>query len=82
MGRFGRYLAYYPVTTWEPDQLKTGTKYVFESSFYHLKDDPGDNLQWIGRFELKDPSSIQKTAENYAEELVTVLLKESIGTAE
>ena len=54
---------------------------VFESSFYRITNAPGDNLQWLGRFELKDPSSIQKTAENYAEELVKVLLKESITAA-
>ncbi|MEM8507865.1 MAG: hypothetical protein AAF717_08545 [Bacteroidota bacterium] len=80
VGRFGRYYTYYPVTYWEPDQLTSGTKYIFESSFYRLADAPGDNIQWIGRFELKDPSSISKTAENYAKELVRALLKESIAT--
>ncbi len=79
-GRFGRYYAYYPVTTWEPDQLKTGIKYVLESSLYNIKTDDGDNLQWVGRFELKDPTSLEKTSENYSKELVGALLKQSIDT--
>jgi len=77
-GRFGRYYAYYPVTTWEPDQLKTGIKYVLESSLYNIKADNGDNLQWVGRFELKDPTSLEKTTANYAKELVGALLAQSI----
>ncbi len=77
-GRFGRYYAHYPLTTWEPDQLVTGMKYVFESSFYSLKTGNDDNLQWIGRFEIKDPSSLIKTSSNYAKELVATLIKESI----
>nr|WP_299342817.1 hypothetical protein [Allomuricauda sp.] len=80
VGRFGRYLAYYPVTTWEFDQLKSGTKYIFESSLYQLNESSKDNLQWVGRFEVKDPSSIEKTAENYAGDLVSALVKASINT--
>lgn len=79
-GRFGRYYAYYPVTTWEPDQLKTGIKYVLESSLYNIKTQDGDNLQWVGRFELKDPTSLEGTSSNYAKELVGALLKQSIAT--
>ena len=78
VGRFGRYLAYYPVTTWEPDQMKTGTKYIFESSLYQLRDDEKDNLQWVGRFEIKDPSNLTSTIDNYANDLVSALLKGSI----
>ena len=81
-GRFGRYYAYYPMTAWEPDQLVSGMKYVFESSLYNIKENNGDNLQWIGRFELKDPSSIEKTSANYAKELVSALIDQSIGTAQ
>lgn len=77
-GRFGRYYAYYPVTTWEPDQLKTGIKYVLESNLYNIKTENGDNLQWVGRFELKDPTSLERTSANYSKELVGALLKQSI----
>ncbi len=79
-GRFGRHIGFYPVSTWEPDQLQTGTKYIFESTFYNIINKEGDNLEWVGRFELKNPSSIDKIANNYAKELVTVLTKESIRT--
>lgn len=79
VGRFGRYLAYYPVTTWESDEYKSGTKYIFESSLYRLEDTTKDNLQWVGRFEVKDPTNIAKTAENYATDLVKALVKSSIA---
>lgn len=79
-GRFGRYVGYYPVTTWEPDELKTGIKYVFESSLYNLSKKTGDNLEWVGRFELKDPTSIERTSSIYSRELVQALLKNNIQT--
>jgi len=78
-GRFGRYLTYYPVTTWEPDQLKSGTKYIFESSLYRLAEDSGENLQWVGRFEVKDPSSLEKTVSLYAKDLTNALVKSNIA---
>ena len=81
VGRFGRYLTYYPITTWEPDQLKSGTKYIFESSLYRLAENPGDNLQWIGRFEVKDPSSLETTVDNYAKDLTSALVKNSVSNA-
>ncbi|MEM9077279.1 MAG: hypothetical protein AAGC43_09570 [Bacteroidota bacterium] len=79
VGRFGRYLTYYPVTTWEPDQLKSGTKYIFESSLYRLAEAAGDNLQWVGRFEVKNPSSLEKTVSNYATDLTKALVKNSVS---
>ncbi len=79
VGRFGRYLAYYPITTWEPDQLKTGTKFIFESTLYRLSENPGENLQWVGRFEVKDPSSLEKTVKNYAKDLTNALVKSSVS---
>lgn len=79
VGRFGRYLAYYPITTWEPDQLKSGTKYIFESSLYRIEKGTGENLQWVGRFELKDPSSLKTATSNYAKDLTKALIKSSIS---
>ncbi len=81
VGRFGRYLTYYPITTWEPDQLKSGTKYIFESSLYRLDEKQGENLQWIGRFEVKDPSSLETTVDNYAKNLTNALVKNSVSNA-
>lgn len=79
VGRFGRYLAFYPVTTWESDEYKSGTKYIFESSLYRLEEGTKDNLQWVGRFEVKDPTNISKIAENYATDLVKALVKNSVA---
>lgn len=77
-GRFGRAWGYYPISTWEPDQIQVGVKYLFETSFYKLNENDEDNLQWLGRFEVKDPSDLNKIATKYAKELVTKLVKESI----
>jgi len=78
-GRFGRYATYYPVQTWEPDRMVTGTKYVLESCLYALDDGQQDNLQWVGMFELKDPSNLKKVTGKYAAELTEELLKQSIA---
>ncbi|MEM8926656.1 MAG: hypothetical protein AAGC45_00515 [Bacteroidota bacterium] len=79
IGRFGRYLTYYPVTTWEPNELKSGTKYIFESSLYHLVESSGEDLQWVGNFEIKDPTSLENTVNNYAKNLTKALIKGSIS---
>lgn len=78
VGRFERGYSYYPVTYWEPDRISTGVKYVFESNFYKLDNVEKDNLQWMGRFEIKDPSNIDKLIVAYGNELVTNLLEVSI----
>ena len=79
-GRFGRYATYYPVQTWEPDRMVTGTKYVLESCLYALDEGQKDNLQWVGMFELKDPKDLKKVTGKYAAELTEELLKQSIAT--
>lgn len=78
VGRFGRHFAYYPITTWEPDELKSGTKYIFESSLYRLVQSSGENLQWVGNFEIKDPSNLETTVNNYAKDLTKALVKSSV----
>lgn len=77
-GRFGRYYGYYPVTYWEPDQVRTGVQYILESTLYDMTDNDGDDLQWVGQFKLKDPGSINKTVEKYSKELTTALKESSI----
>ena len=77
-GRFGRYYSYYPVTYWEPDQVVTGVKYTLESVLYDMRVDDTDNLQWVGRFQVKDPSSISKSVSKYSYELVNALMESSI----
>jgi hypothetical protein len=78
-GRFGSYYRAYPVTYWEPDQVKVGIKYTLESCLYDITVDQKDNLQWVGRFQVKDPSSIVKSVEKYSKELTEALLTESIS---
>lgn len=77
-GTFGRYYGYYPITTWGPDYVETGTRYVFESTLYSLDESKG-GLQWVGTFRLKDPTDIRKAVEKYASELTGALLLESIA---
>ena len=78
-GRFGRYYRAYPVTYWEPDQVKVGVKYTLESCLYDITIDQKDNLQWVGRFQVKDPGSLIKFIEKYSKELTEALLAENIS---
>lgn len=78
-GRFGRYYGAYPVTYYEPDQVEVGMEYTLESCFYDITEDKKDNLQWVGRFQVKDPSSLSNTIEKYSKELTDQLLLESIS---
>lgn len=78
-GRFGRYYRAYPVSYWEPDQVEVGIEYTLESCLYDLTIDQKDNLQWVGRFQVKDPSSLTKSIEKYSNELTTALINESVS---
>ena len=77
-GRFGRYYRAYPVSYWESDQIQTGVKYNLESCLYDITVDQKDNLQWVGRFQVKDPNTLVKAIEKYSKELTDALLNESI----
>lgn len=78
-GRFGRYYRAYPVSYWEPDQVEVGVEYTLESCLYDLTIDQKDNLQWVGRFQVKSPSSLTKSIEKYSNELTTALINESVS---
>jgi len=78
-GRFGRYYRAYPVNYWEPDQIETGIKYTLESCLYDLSVVKDNNLQWVGRFQVKSPSSLTKSIAKYSKELTTALMNESIS---
>ncbi len=78
-GRFGRYYSLYPVNYWGPDQVETGVEYTLESCLYDITESKGDNLQWIGRFKVRNPSDLMKTIDTYSKELTDALLKESIS---
>lgn len=77
-GRFGRYYGAYPVSYWEPDQVEIGVEYTLESCLYDITVDQKDNLQWVGRFKVRDPNSLVKTIEKYSKELTSALLDQSI----
>ncbi len=77
--RFGRYYAYYPVSYWEPDRVETGVEYTLESCLYDLTVDQKDNLQWVGRFQVRNPSDLMTTIEKYSSELADELLAQSIN---
>lgn len=79
-GRFGRFYGAYPVSYWEPDQVETGVLYTLESCLYDITlTDQKDNLQWVGRFQVKNPGSLVKTIEKYSKELTDALVAESIS---
>mgnify|MGYP006283176329 CR=1 FL=1 len=77
-GRYGRYVGAYPVSSWEPDRLQTGVEYILETCLYDIRVIDGDNLEWVGRFKVRDPSDLNKVTEKYVKELVEALMESSI----
>jgi hypothetical protein len=77
-GRYGRYVGAYPMTSWEPDRLQTGVEYILETCLYDIRVNDGDNLEWVGRFKVRDPSDLTKVTEKYVKELVDALMESSI----
>lgn len=78
-GRFGRYYRSYPVSYWGEDTVDTGMEYTLESCLYDLTMTAADNLQWVGRFKVKNPDDLIKTIEKYSTELTTELVSQSIS---
>lgn len=78
-GRFGQYYNYYPATSWEPDRIETAVDYTVESCLYDITSAKQDNLQWVGRFKLKNPRDIKEAIAQYSKELVDALLDQSIN---
>jgi len=77
-GRYGRYVGAYPITSWEPDRIQSGVEYILETCLYDIRVNKGDNLEWVGRFKVRDPSDLNKVTEKYVNELVEALLESSI----
>jgi hypothetical protein len=77
-GRFGRYYSYYPAAHWEPDHIETGIDYTLESCLYDITVDQTENLQWVGRFKVRNPDNLIKTIEQYSTELTEALMEQSI----
>ena len=77
-GRFGRYYRAYPVSYWEPDRVEEGVEYTLETCLYAVTQSKGDNLQWIGRFQVRNPSDLTNTIANYSKELTEELIAKSI----
>jgi len=77
-GRFGEYYSYYPATSWEPDRIETGVDYTVESCLYDIAAPQAENLQWVGRFKLKNPEDIKEAIAQYSKELADTLIDQSI----
>jgi len=77
-GRFGRYYRTYPVSYWEPDEVEVGMEYTLESCLYDIRNNENDNLQWVGRFKVKDPNDLMKVIQKYSSELTAELMEQSI----
>ena len=78
-GRFGQYYNYYPATSWEPDRIETAVDYTVESCLYDITVAQKDNLQWVGRFKLKNPEDIKEAIAQYSKELTDALIDQSIN---
>ncbi|MGB5429617.1 hypothetical protein [Eudoraea sp.] len=78
-GRFGQYYNYYPATSWEPDRIAKGVDYTVESCLYDITVAQKDNLQWVGRFKLKNPTDIKEAIAQYSKELADALIDQSIN---
>jgi hypothetical protein len=78
-GRFGEYYSYYPATSWEPDRIETGVDYTVETCLYEITETKQDNLQWVGRFKLKNPKDIKEAIAQYSKELADALIDQSIN---
>ncbi|MGI9548308.1 MAG: hypothetical protein ACR2MM_13770 [Flavobacteriaceae bacterium] len=78
-GGFRGYYGAYPMTYREPDRVTTGIEYILETVMFDISDNDGENLQWVGRFSVKNPTDVQKTVAKYSEELVTELMAHSIS---
>ena len=77
-GGFGSYYGYYPMTYREPDRVTTGIEYSLETVLFDISDNDGENLQWVGRFSVKNPGDLQKTVAKYSAEVVAELMAKSI----
>ena len=75
---FSSYFGFYPALSWEPGRVVTETYFILESSLYTLDQEPGENLQWLGRFKVSDPEDVEKLTRQYARELGRALLANSI----
>lgn len=76
-GRFGAYYSYYPATSWEPDRIETAVDYTVETCLYDITATKQDNLQWVGRFKLKNPGDIKEAIAQYSKELADALIAQS-----
>lgn len=78
-GRFGRYYGSARVGVYEPGSVEKHQNFVLETLLYDLRGSTKDNsLHWMGKIEITDPVSFDKTSEKYARTLVKKLTKEAI----
>ena len=78
-GYFMYYWGFYRVYDIAPGTSTEGLRFELESALYNLRGTSSNSLQWLGRFKLEDPEDIQKATAQYAKELVSAMMKESIS---
>jgi len=78
-GQWGYYWVYYPVYDIAPGYTVENVRLELESALYDIRSTGGNSLHWLGRFKLEDPEDIQKATGQYAKELVSAMMKESIS---
>ena len=67
--RWGRYWGFYPSTFWLHNQVIKNTRYFVQTALYDIRKG-GDKLVWVGKFEIADPSDLDKVIEKYVGELM------------
>ncbi len=76
---WGAYYGYYPAGYWGTDRIQTGVDYVLESCLFDIREEGGNDLEWVGRFKIRDPSDLEKTMSKYSAELTEALMASSIS---
>ncbi len=67
--RWGRYWGFYPSTFWQYNQVIKGTTYFVQTALYDIRKGE-DKLIWVGKFEIADPSDLDKVIGKYVGELM------------
>lgn len=67
--RWGRYWGFYPATFWQYNQVIKGNIYYVQTALYDIRKGE-DKLIWVGKFEISDPTDMDKVISKYVGELM------------
>lgn len=68
--RWGRYWGFYPATFWQYNEVIKGNIYYVQTALYDIRKGE-DKLIWVGKFEITDPTDMDRVIEKYVGELMT-----------